>query len=425
MTHKPFSQDSSPDSSEGVSRRDFIRRAGSVASGIALAAGIGACESANFLGDSTAGSAGSVVPAPPKPLAYGPGNPFRLALIGTGGRMNGALLPNILREEHVEIVACNDPSEKRLKSTLDRIEKLKGKRPEGFSGEKDYESLLKREDIHGVFSACPCDLHAAIYVCAMENGKHIYGEKPAAITLDETKALHAAWMMSTTVVQIGFQRRASNRYIEGIALAQSGALGALWDARGAWNNGYAILGNDPERIWLSQRARSGDWMLEQACHTWDVMNWLAGGIPVKAHGQGRRDVFANLQPSRDVTDYYVATLEYPNGMIVQYSHTWFAPKNDNGAFSGVYERVSGLNGGIDFGSGRVSYTNGSEPITIQPSEAEMTIGSVKHFFECVRAGRHPNSSINNGIDASLTGLLVRRAVDERRVVMMDEIVGHA
>src|SRR5262249_39647991 len=128
------------------------------------------------------------------------------------------------------------------------------------------------------------------------------------------------------------------------------------------------------------------------------------------------------QPSRDVTDYYIATLEYPNGLLVNYNHTWFAPKNDNGAFSGIYERIAGLKGGIDLSSGRVSYADGRDPRVLQPGEPEMSSNSVKHFFECIREGKQPNSSIGNGIQATLTGLLVRKAVDERRTVTMEEIL---
>ena len=31
--------------------------------------------------------------------------------------------------------------------------------------------------------------------------------------------------------------------------------------------------------WLGRRERSGDWMVEQAVHVWDVLHWIAGSVP--------------------------------------------------------------------------------------------------------------------------------------------------
>ena len=53
-------------------------------------------------------------------------------------------------------------------------------------------------------------------------------------------------------------------------------------------------------------------MVEQAVHVWDVFNWLAGGPPDRAYGQGRRDLFTKSQPRRDVTDHYSVQLEWAN-----------------------------------------------------------------------------------------------------------------
>ncbi len=418
----PHERHADEKSKESVSRRDFMIKAATMTGGLILGAG---CATPHEAG-SVASQGATTAPGAVAPIPFSAEKPLRVALIGTGGRMNGALLPVFLKDPTVEILACVDSNPKHLNSTLDRIERERGKRPQGYTKDTDFKEVLHRDDVQAAFSACPCDLHATIYIEAMTAGKPIYGEKPAAITLAETKMLKEAWLKSKSIVQIGFQRRVSNRYIDGIKMLRDGEIGEMWEGHAAWNNNSNVqhpLGSDPDKIWLSQRARSGDWMLEQACHTWDVLGWVAGDLPKRACGAGRRDVFKSVQPERDVTDYYIATLEYPNGLLVNYNHTWFAPNRDNGTISGVYERIAGLKGAIDLGNGRISYTDGSkEPKLLHPGEPEMSSGSVKHFLECVREGRQPNSSIGNGINASLTGLLVRKAVDERRPVTMDEIL---
>ncbi len=48
--------------------------------------------------------------------------------------------------------------------------------------------------------------------------------------------------------------------------------------------------------WLGRRERSGDWMIEQAVHVWDVLYWLKGELPVRAGGWGRTGLFSRVEP---------------------------------------------------------------------------------------------------------------------------------
>ena len=115
-------------------------------------------------------------------------------------------------------------------------------------------------------------------------------------------------------------------YGGGIAAIRRGDLGTLLSGSGAWisSNG-PINGHDG---WLARRARSGDWMVEQAVHVWDVFHWVAGGLPVRAYGSGRRDVFTREQPGRDMTDDYQASLSWADGFAVNFVQSWAAPADD-------------------------------------------------------------------------------------------------
>ena len=66
---------------------------------------------------------------------------------------------------------------------------------------------------------------------------------------------------------------------------------------------------------------------------------------------GRNDLFRDLQPERDVHDYYAGLVEYPGGIFVNIIHSWVAPNK----FNEEYTRLIGTKGGIDFNSGTFSY----------------------------------------------------------------------
>jgi myo-inositol 2-dehydrogenase/D-chiro-inositol 1-dehydrogenase len=349
--------------------------------------------------------------------ANAPSPPARLGVIGLGTR-GTALLRALLEIENAEVVALCDTESKHRLRAAGIVEKAKGARPDSF---ERIAQVLQRPDIDAVLVALPCDLHASTYRDVLRAGKHLYGEKPLAPTLEECDVVLAeAARAPSLVVHVGYQRRSNPRYREGIALVRRGDLGPLVSGSAAWisSNG-PMNGHDN---WLARRARSGDWMVEQAVHVWDIFGWLKGGPPARAFGQGRRDLFAALQPDRDVTDDYAVQLEWPDGFHVSFSQSWVAPADE--AFTGVTQKVTGQLGGLDFSTGSVTYREKSRPRqAIHPGPQADTRLALENFLAAIRAD-HPSPapvSLLEAREATAIGLLVRKAVDERRVVSWDEI----
>lgn len=164
-------------------------------------------------------------------------------------------------------------------------------------------------------------------------------------------------------------------------------------------------------------------MLEQACHAWDVLNWVAQDLPVAASGMGRRDLFKDMDPQRDVTDLYYAHLEYPS-FFVDFEHSWIAPPNDEMRFFGIFERVAGLKGGIALNEGKFYPRDSSKQMQQYGSpigDPLWTEQSLRSFVASLRERKPVVAGVREGRNATLTGLLVRKAVDERRRVEMREL----
>ncbi len=341
----------------------------------------------------------------------------RIGVIGLGTR-GTTLLRALLELEGVEVVAVCDTEPKHRLRASGIVEKATGNRPDAS---ERIAQVLDRPDIDAVVIALPCDLHASTYVDALRAGKHLYGEKPLAPTLEECDVVLAEAARSPSlVVHVGYQRRSNPRYREGVALVRRGDLGPLVSGSAAWisSNG-PMNGHDN---WLARRSRSGDWMVEQAVHVWDIFGWLKGAPPSRAFGQGRRDLFADLQPSRDVTDDYAVQLEWPDGFHLSFAQSWVAPADE--AFTGVTQRVTGQLGGLDFSTGSVTYREKSRPRqAIHPGPRPDTRLALQAFLEAIRADHSvaPPVTLLEAREATAVGLLVRKAVDERRVVTWDEI----
>jgi len=368
----------------------------------------------------------SAVPAAPPRGSIGPDQVIRLGFVGVGGR-GGGLLKSALMQEKISVKAVADLNDENRNRAVAGIKEKLGETPEVYTGENDYEKVLARDDIDAVVIAVPCSLHARMYLACFAAGKHFYGEKPMCIDARSADALVAAQKKNPRVVaQIGFQRRASQRYQEGIRRIREGAIGKPISARAAWNNAWGPLGGKGApgtRFWFGRREFSGDWMLEQACHSWDVLCWITGEIPVSASGMGRRDIFTDIDPGRDVTDFYLANVAFPSGLLLDFEHNWFCPNKDDGRFTGVFERVAGPKGGIDLTDGKIfPRDKNGKVVQLRGPSADPTVLAIEAFLKSIRTQTPPVSGVVNGRMATLTGLLVRKAVDERRNVSMSEIL---
>ena len=168
-----------PPSRESFSRREFLTVTSAVGAGLGLG------------GNARAAAPEPTVP-PAKPgqqrlfgLKFPPLDKVRVGFIGVGSR-GSSLLGNLLDIDQVEIKAVGDVVPDRVRSAQQRVVAKGQPEPAGYAkGETDYEGLCGRDDVDLVYIATPWNWHVRMAVCALQQGKHVAIEVPAAMTLDE------------------------------------------------------------------------------------------------------------------------------------------------------------------------------------------------------------------------------------------------
>ncbi len=344
--------------------------------------------------------------------APSPNNALGVGMIGVGSR-GSALLQNLLQVPGVEVRAICDVDPKRLEAAARIVEAAGRKRPRLIT-DGTWKEVLAADGVDAIVSAIPCDLHASCYLDTIAAGKDLYGEKPMCLTRGDLDAVVKATRQSKRIVQIGHQRRADPHFIEPIAAVHRGEIGSLVEGRILWSNSWGPLYG-----WFGQRARSGDWIVEQAVHNWDVLNWAVDAVPVRAMAMGRNDLFRAGQPDRDVHDYYAGVVEYPGNVFVNIVHSWVAPTK----FNEEYTRLIGDKGGVDFNSGTFSYRPDQKKPDQQLGgpETNNTLLSLKAFVQSVQTRKEPVCTVEHGRAAVLSCLLVRASVDAKAAVTMDQV----
>ena len=110
---------------------------------------------------------------------------LRLGVIGTGLRGQWMIHLSLLRKD-VDIKAICDVDSEMINRSLGIIKKGQGQPPDVYkNGDHDFLNLVKRDDIDAVYIATPWEWHHPMAVAAMQEGKHVGTECPAALTVSE------------------------------------------------------------------------------------------------------------------------------------------------------------------------------------------------------------------------------------------------
>lgn len=379
-----------------LSRRQFLAHSAGIA-GVSIGLGVGTQEDARAAGDGE----------------------IRLGLVGAGDR-GAQLLSVALRAPGVRVTAVADVAPQARLRARDVVQSGSGRGPL-ISGTLDrLLELAERGKLDALVIATPPCFHAEQAVSALGAGLHVYLEKPLGLDLAECDRVRAAARRAATegrVFQIGLQRRYNPRYLAGIEAIRSGRAGEVLFVRAQWHN----LGN-PARLktWFYRREKSGDLLLEQACHQMDVFNWIYDSHPERACGFGGTNRYDDEPPGRTVMDHYGLTLEYPRGGKVNFSHVSYAIPDRR--FSGIYELVFGERLGIDLWNG-LAWDRSGKTVPLDAPGGSDTQLALEGFFRHIRQGEHPRADAEAGYLATAASLLGLRALDSGNVASWDEFVG--
>lgn len=141
----------------------------------------------------------------------------------------------------------------------------------------DWNDLIENTDVEIVVVATTNDLLAPITLGAVQAGKHVLVEKPAARNAAELEPLIAAAEATGVQVRVGFNHRYHPALLKCRDIINSGVVGPLMFIRGRYGHGGRI-GYDRE--WRSNpKIAGGGELLDQGVHLIDLARWFMGDFP--------------------------------------------------------------------------------------------------------------------------------------------------
>lgn len=153
-----------------------------------------------------------------------PSNKITLGVIGCGAQGTGDMRA-FLNHNDVRVVALCDVNQNNLDRAQGHLKERYGSADAKIYS--DFRELNRNPAIDAVLMALPVHWHSIPSADAILNGKHIYHEKPMAMSIEEAKVVRAAVRKMKIVFQFGTQQRSDLKFRWAAELAQNERLGKL------------------------------------------------------------------------------------------------------------------------------------------------------------------------------------------------------
>lgn len=371
-----------------------------------------------------------------------PQSTLRIGVIGSGGRIRQVLGQTLASDRALKITAVFDPD-------AGAVAELKAKLAPDAKVHDSAKSLCESADVDWVFIGSWNCLHAEHACAAFAAGKHVFCEKPLALTVDEARAMHAAWKASGRTFALGLVLRYSPLYRKAKELLDQGAIGRLisfeFNETLTFNHGGYIHGN-----WRRKRELAGTHLLEKCCHDLDLMYWLTGAKPMRVASFGGCNFFRpenahhterigpspeNGRPAyrtwpnphgidpfntdKDIVDNQVAILEAADGVRATFHTNCHAAQNERRFY------MLGTEGSLRFDlvQGRIEHVRigWNQPTTVHAvNQSGGHAGSdevmARELAEVMRGKRLPAAGFAEGVRSLAISNAIDQAMDEGRIV---------
>lgn len=206
-----------------------------------LTLAIVACNNSSNRSDQQTFTAVDAFQTPPRPanqthvleLRTDPIDTVRVAIIGLGMRGQGAV-HRLSYIPEAKIVALADVVPANVEKAQQTLKEMDRPKADGYTDKESWKEICKRKDIDLVYICTHWDLHTPIAIYAMENGKHVASEVPAALTIEQ------AWQLVNTAEKtrrhMMMLENCNYDFFEMATLnmAQQGLFGEIVHAEGAY-----------------------------------------------------------------------------------------------------------------------------------------------------------------------------------------------
>ncbi len=237
---------------------------------------------------------------------------IRIGIIGAGliGQTHSMMLRYVAdrTEQSVRVVAIADvshPAAERLAA-----------RWQGARALESAEEIIADSLIDAVWICTPTAMHRQACIAAARAGKHIFCEKPLAMSAAEASEMAAAIKASDVMSQVGLVLRFSPVYNVIKAMFKEPDAGILLSVTMRDDQDFPTRGAHASTWRNDASLTAGGTLIEHSVHDFDLLTWMFG--PVTSLYCCTR----NLNGADGVEDFGATAMEFAGGFHAQLTSVW-------------------------------------------------------------------------------------------------------
>jgi predicted dehydrogenase len=287
------------------------------------------------------------------------------------------------------------------------------------------EEAIDKLAFDAVVITTPTFTHKALVVTAAEHGKHVFVEKPMALTLQECDDMIEAARHAGVVLQIGFMRRFAPEFVEAARRIEGGEIGRPMMIK-SLSHGPGL-----PPAWARDLRTSNGMLAEVNSHDWDAVRWLMGSNYERVYTEVAN--FKGAAFGVDTPDFYdnaLVNIRFESGGL--------------GSISGICPCGYGYDGRVEIvgekGILQIGEMRSQAIVTCTDRDHGLVspiyrtwgerftwgyILELEHFVDCIRTGKQPRAGAEDGRWAVAGVLAATRSLLEERPVALAEIIGSA
>ncbi len=236
----------------------------------------------------------------------------RIGFIGVGGIATPHLV-NLQQIDDADVVGLCDVSIDRCEAAVRRVNGAlnAAARPgDPTVSELSAQMFTSAADMiasvnpDAVYIAVPPFVHGDLERAVIDAGKHIFVEKPVALTMDLAREIEARILDAGLISAVGYQSRCSDAVLKARDALAGRQIGLL---QGTY---YGPL---PPQPWWRVQEQSGGQIVEQATHSVDLMRFLAGEVAT-VYAAGATRILTDVE-NLNIYDVNAVTLTFQSGAI--------------------------------------------------------------------------------------------------------------
>jgi predicted dehydrogenase len=190
---------------------------------------------------------------------------IRLGIVGCGEVTASRHLPALRHVSGVQVSALSDINPARLERVAGQF---------GVARRyTDYRRLIEAVEVDAVAVCVPPQLHAEVTLAALEAGKHVFIEKPLALSLEECDLLRERAAAHVALkIMVGFNMRWHRLVRAARETIRRNELGEIKLVRSVFTSGVRLRDDFAE--WRMHKQSGGGALFELGMHHFDLLSFL-------------------------------------------------------------------------------------------------------------------------------------------------------